>query len=93
MTRAERICLWVYAIMMGVCVVFFGPIERSLLGSGLGEAKEVLAVIFAIVGAIMIFATGGKKHLGASIALVIVNAMLAAMVFYAAAWIFTNVLS
>ena len=87
MTRAEKICLRIYAILVAICVVFFLPIERLLALTNLGDTEAVLTAIFSLIGAVMIFATGGKKNVGASIALSVFNILLTGLVFYGAAWI------
>lgn len=92
MTRAERICLWIYAIMVALCVVFFRPIEKLLAWTSLGNTEEVLTVIFSLIGTVMIFATGGKKHIGASIGVSIFNFYVTGAVFYGVAWILGNIL-
>lgn len=92
MTRAEKICLWVYIVMVAICVVFFRPIERLLAWTSLGDAEEALTVCFTLLGAAMIFATGRKEDIGASIALSILNCFVTGAVFYGVAWILRNIL-
>ena len=93
MTRAQRICLWVYAVLVALCVVFFRAIERLfLVWSIRGDAEETLTVCFTLLGAVLIFATGRKKDVGPSIALSIFNCFVTGGVFYGVAWILRNIL-
>ena len=90
MTKKEKICLWTYAVMGGICVVFFRPLERLsavyLHGAG-GDFAEGLTVVFTLLGAILICLNTRKGDVGGAIMLCIFNFWGVGILFYGVSWL------
>lgn len=94
MTKKEKICLWIYAIMVGICIIFFRSLERlwrrHLFGGG-EDFAQVLTVVFALLGAVLIFINAKKGDIGAAIMLCIFNFWGVGIVFYGVSWLLEHV--
>ncbi len=94
MTKKEKICLWIYAVMAGICVIFFRPLEklcRGYLFGGGGDFAQALTVVFTILGAILIFINTKKGDIGAAIMLCVFNFWGVGIVFYGVSWLLEHV--
>ena len=94
MTRAEKICSWIYAGLVLFCVVFFRPLDRLILvnTTSFDGLAQFATVFFSLLCALMLIFTGKKEHIGESIAMWVLNNLIIGGIFYGEAWLLEHIL-